>query len=110
MKILFITCNGVEDAAFGGAKASIRNYEMLQKYADVDVMTVLKKSNLASAGSILQGYFPPVSRRDLREVKKCLSRYDCLFFDGSHFGNIVKYVAGQEKDIICFFIIVSTII
>ncbi len=103
MKILFITCNGVEDAAFGGAKASIRNYEMLQKYADVDVMTVLKKSNLASAGSILQGYFPPVSRRDLREVKKCLSRYDCLFFDGSHFGNIVKYVAGQEKDIICFF-------
>lgn len=103
MKILFITCNGVEDAAFGGAKASIRNYELLKKYAEVDVMTVRKRSSLASAASVLGGYFPPVSGRDLKAVRAVLDRYDCVFFDGSHFGNIVKYVSGKGVKTICFF-------
>jgi len=103
MKILFITCNGVEDAPFGGAKASRRNYELLKKYAEVDVMTVRKKSNFASAVSVLQGYFPPGSRKDLEAVKAILAAYDCVFFDGSHFGNLVKYVSGQGVKTICFF-------
>ena len=103
MKALFITCNGIEDAAFGGAKASLRNYELLKRSADVDVMTIRKRSGAASALSILQGYFPPIAKRDLKAVKGKLDRYDLVFFDGSHFGNIVKYVKGRGVKTICFF-------
>jgi len=103
MKILFITCNGVEDAAFGGAKASIRNYELLKRFAEVDVLTVRKKSSLASAISALEGYFPPVGRRDLCAVRDRIEGYDCVFFDGSHFGNIVRDVSRRGVRSICFF-------
>lgn len=105
MKTLFLTCNGIEDAAFGGAKASIRNYELLKKYGEVDVLTVQKKSNLASLLSLVQGYFPPISKKDLKEVKEKLAskQYDLVFFDGSHFGKLVKYVAGKDIKTICFF-------
>lgn len=104
-KILFLTCNGIEDAAFGGAKASIRNYELLKKYAPVDVISVQKRSNLASMLSILQGYFPPISRKDRQTVKKKLreSSYSHVFFDGSHFGTIVKTVKRKGVKTLCFF-------
>ncbi len=104
-KILFLTCNGIEDAAFGGAKASIRNYELLKKYGQVDVISVQKRSNLASVFSILQGYFPPISGKDLQAVKKKLKQggYSHVFFDGSHFGNIVKYVRRKGVKSVCFF-------
>lgn len=94
MNILFLTCNGVEDASFGGAKCSIRNYEALKKYSDVEVLTIQKKSNMASVMSILQGYFPPVGKNDLKTVKEKLDKglYDMVFFDGSYFGSIVDYV------------------
>lgn len=103
MKMLFITCNGIENAAFGGAKASIRNYELLKQFGEVNVMTIQKKSNAASAVSILQGYFPPAGKGDLKAVKKSLGEYDLVFFDGSHFGNIIKYVRSQNVKTICFF-------
>lgn len=104
-KILFLTCNGIEDAAFGGAKASIRNYELLKKYAPVDVISVQKRSNLASMLSILQGYFPPIGRKDLRTVKAKLREggYSHVFFDGSHFGTIVKAVKRKGVKSLCFF-------
>lgn len=104
-KILFLTCNGIEDAAFGGAKASIRNYELLKKYAPVDVISVQKRSNLASMLSILQGYFPPISRKDLQTVKAKLREggYSHVFFDGSHFGTIVKTVKRKGVKTLCFF-------
>jgi len=103
MRLLFITCNGVEDADFGGAKASARNYELLKRYAQVDVMTIRKKSDLASIKSVLQGYFPPVSREDLHAVRTRLAQYELVFFDGSHFGRLVKYVRSQGVKAICFF-------
>jgi glycosyltransferase involved in cell wall biosynthesis len=105
MKILFLTCNGIKDAAFGGAKCSIRNYEALKKYADVDVITVQKKSNLASIASILQGYFPPVSKNDLKTVKEKLSacKYDMVYFDSSFFGSIEKYVKKTGIRTVTFF-------
>lgn len=104
-KILFLTCNGIEDAAFGGAKASIRNYELLKKYAPVDVISVQKRSNLASLFSILQGYFPPISRKDLQTVRTKLRQggYSHVFFDGSHFGTIVKAAKRRGVRTLCFF-------
>lgn len=105
MNILFLTCNGIEDASFGGAKCSIRNYEALKKYADVEVLTIQKKSDMASAVSILQGYFPPVAKNDLKTVEKKLEHglYDLVFFDGSYFGSIVKYVKKRGIRTITFF-------
>lgn len=105
MNILFLTCNGVDDASFGGAKCSIRNYEALKKYADVEVLTIRKKSNMASAASILQGYFPPVGKKDLKNVKEKLEHgsYDLVFFDGSYFGSIVEYVKKRGIRTITFF-------
>jgi glycosyltransferase involved in cell wall biosynthesis len=105
MKILFLTCNGIKDASFGGAKCSIRNYEALKEHGDVEVLTIQKKSNMASFLSVLQGYFPPVGRNDLKTVAEMLDKekYDLVFFDGSYFGNIVKYVKKRGVRAITFF-------
>lgn len=110
MKILFLTCNGIEDASFGGAKCSIRNYEALKKYAEVEALTIQKRSNFASVMSILQGYFPPVGKKDLNTVKEKLGQgqsaqgaYDLVFFDGSYFGSIAEYVKKRGIRTITFF-------
>ncbi len=104
-KILFVTNNGIEDAAFGGAKASRRNYELLKEYGQVDVAAILKKSNLASMLSIAGGYFPPSGKGDLTRIGTMLDngKYDFAFFDGSHFGNLIEYVKERGVKVICFF-------
>lgn len=104
MNILFISNNGIEDAAFGGAKASRRNYELLKKHGDVDVIAIQKRSNVASMVSLLQGYFPPSGKEDLDRIGKMLDEktYDFVFFDGSHFGNLVKYVKDRGRKVMCF--------
>lgn len=105
MRILFVTVNGVDDDSYGGGKASRRNYEIMKKYGDTDVITVRKKSNFASAVSILQGCFPPATKRYLRRIKDMLNekKYDFVFFDGSHFGSFVRYVKSREIKTVCFF-------
>lgn len=104
MNILFISNNGIEDAAFGGAKASRRNYELLRGHGDVDVIAIQKRSNGASMVSLLQGYFPPSGKKDLERIGKMLDEksYDLVFFDGSHFGNLVKYVKDRGRKVMCF--------
>ncbi len=105
MNILFLTCNGVEDAAFGGAKASIRNYETLKALGNVEVIAVKKRSNMANVKAMLCGYFPPIDDVILKQVKQRAqqNKVDLLFFDGSHFGNIVKYGKKQGIPVISFF-------
>lgn len=90
MKILFITANGIEDAAFGGAKASIRNYKSLKNFGNVDVYTVKRKSSIQSALSLFRGWFPPINNKDVKQLKM-LSHggYDIVFFDGSIFGKLI---------------------
>ena len=56
MKILFVTLNGIKDAAFGGAKASIRNFEVLKTFGEVDVYHIKKRNTVKSIVSILEGY------------------------------------------------------
>ncbi len=105
MKILFLTCNGIDDDCFGGAKCTIRNYEALKKYAEVEALTIRKKSNIASIAAIFEGYFPPVSRASFNIVKQKLNQnlYDLVFFDGSYFGSIVDYVKKRGTRTITFF-------
>lgn len=105
MKILFLTCNGVEDAAFGGAKASIRNFETLKDLGDVEVITVKKRSNMANVKAMLCGYFPPVDGKILNQVKQKIQekKVDLLFLDGSYFGSIAKYAKNKNIPVISFF-------
>ena len=80
MKILFITANGIEDLPFGGAKVSVRNYKALQNIGSVCVYTIGKKSNFGSMVSILQGYYPPICKRDYKNLKKILKEgFDWIY-------------------------------
>lgn len=105
MKILFLTCNRMDDPTYGGAKATIRNYEALSAYGEVDVMTILKKSNAANVRAILHGYFPPVGPDELRTVREKLrtGAYDRVFFDGSYFGTIARAAREMGVKTITFY-------
>lgn len=105
MKILLINSNGIEDAAFGGAKGNRRIYELLKTQGEVDVISIQKKSNLASMRSLLQGYFPPAGRSDLVQIGKMLTdeKYDLVFFDGSYFGKLMRYVRSRGVKTLCFY-------
>ena len=94
MNILFITFNGIENAPFGGAKASIRNYKSLSRYSNVIVYTISKKSNAASGLSLLQGNFPPILNKDIEEIKDIIKKrnIDFIFYDSSIMGDIQKRV------------------
>jgi hypothetical protein len=90
MKILFITANGIEDAAYGGPKASIRNYKALQKYGKVDVYTIKKRSDMKSLISAFGGDFPPINKEDYRRLQIMKEEnYQLVFFDGSYYGRLV---------------------
>lgn len=102
MKILFITANGIEDLPFGGAKVSVRNYKALQNIGSVCVYTIGKKSNFGSMVSILQGYYPPICKRDYKNLKKILKEgFDWIFCDGSIYGRLIDIK--QRAKIIVFY-------
>lgn len=90
--ILFISCNGIEDAAFGGPKGTIRNYEALKKYGKVYPLQIVKRSNIKSLVSLFEGYYPPVSNWYMKLIKKTIREHniDIVFFDQSFYGNLVK--------------------
>lgn len=105
MKALFITTGGIEDAEFGGAKASIRNYMALKRFAEVEVYHIKKRSTMHSIQSLLQGIFPPVLREDVRKIGAILSEqtYDFVFMDCSHFGWIAEEVKKADVPLVMFF-------
>lgn len=94
MNILFVSCNGIDDAAFGGPKGSIRNYKALQKYGNVIPIHIFKESNFQSARSLVEGYYPPVSNAYLKRIKELIKKenIDLVFFDQSVYGRLVKEV------------------
>lgn len=105
MKGLFITCNGVADENFGGAKASARNYNALMDFAAVDVFHIKKISTLKSLQSVLQGIFPPLLKADIRKIESMLSteEYDFVFLDSSLFGCIAKMLKKRNVPVALYF-------
>lgn len=98
MRVLFISTNGIKDVENGGAKCSIRNYNALCQFGDVDVYTIQKKSNLQSAVSILNGLYPPISREDINSLEiMSKNDYNIIFFDGSIFGSLISQFSEQKK-------------
>lgn len=98
MKILFIT-PGIEDAAFGGPKGSIRNYEAMKKYGEVEVYTFRRKSSIKSLISLVKGFYPPINSEDYKEIKQIYDskHFDMVFFDTSIYGKIVDIFKDSKK-------------
>ena len=93
-RILFVTFNGIVDAPFGGAKVSIRNYESLNKVAEVFPYQIQKHSNIKSTISLIQGYLPPILNSDIDKIKNIIKReeVDFIFYDSSLMGEIQKEI------------------
>lgn len=101
-KILFITANGIKDSSYGGPKGSIRNYKCLQKFGAVDVYWIKRKSTLRSFFCILQGFFPPIDKSDVKELRQILKKsYDLVFFDGSIYGKLID-VTKDSKTVVFY--------
>lgn len=102
MNILFIT-PGIENAAFGGPKGSIRNYEALKKYGNVVVYKFKRKSILKSFLSLVEGYYPPLNSYDYNELRKLNDQYEfqLVFFDTSIYGGIVDIFKNSKKVVFC---------
>lgn len=94
MKILFITINKVDNGNFGGAKATYRNYTVLQSFAEVEVYLIQKRSSMKSIISIVQGNFPPVLNEDKKAIcaKFQNDEYDAVFIDSSVQGNLSEAI------------------
>ena len=105
MRALFITTNGIESGEFGGAKASIRNYNAIKSFSEADVFHIKKKSTFKSCISIMQGIFPPVLKSDVKKILSMVreKKYDFVFMDCSHFGNIVRAVRNMGVPVLVFF-------
>lgn len=105
MKALFITTGGIEDAEFGGAKASIRNYRALKNFAEVEVYHIKRKSTWSSICSLLQGIYPPLLKKDVQKINLMISRetYDFVFMDCSYFGWIAEAVKKVGVPLVMFF-------
>lgn len=95
MRILFITLNGLNDPTFGGARASIRNYEALKSFNDISIYHINKKSTFSSFLSLFEGFFPPIRRSDKHAIMELITkqRIEAVFFDHSLFGSIVKTIS-----------------
>lgn len=93
-KILFVTSNGIVDSEFGGPKGSIRNYNCMQRYGEVFVYTIKKKSNILSLCSLMEGYYPPISYKDKKQILNIIKNknIEIVFFDGSIYGGVVAQV------------------
>jgi len=105
MKALFITGSDFSDDTYGGPKGSYRNYLLIREYFDVDIYTVVKKSTLRSALSIIQGFFPPTDISDVINIRKMneQNKYSLVFFDGSTYGELIKIFKKTKPKIIMFF-------
>lgn len=104
MKALFITGSDFSDDTYGGPKGSYRNYLLLKEYYDVDIYTVVKKSTMRSALSIVEGFFPPSDLSDIFKLKRMnkINNYELIFFDGSTYGEFIKIFKKHSK-IIMFY-------
>lgn len=92
MKILFFTTSNISDLSYGGGKGARSRFELLKKIGEVDLYQLLKKSNSASALSLLQGHYPPL-RNDIIDdvIRKCIeNHYDIVFVDTSVCGMLIK--------------------
>lgn len=102
--ILFISCNGIKDDAYGGPKGTIRNFNALKKYGNIYSLQILKRSNFHSLISVFEGYYPPISNSYLRQITRMIKEknINIVFFDQSFYGSLVKKVKKLNCQTIVF--------
>ena len=99
-KILYITCNDINDNTNGGSKCSKRNYEVLGEFFKVDMMYIKRISGFKSVLSLIEGYFPPFNNVYYHKIIEKVKTKDfaCIFMEGSYFGEALKKIR-REIDI-----------
>lgn len=105
-KLLFVTFHNIIDASFGGAQCSQRNYLILSEIFEVEIYSILKRSNIQSLISGLELNYPPILNLDKRNIINLLEvkKIDNVFFDNSLMGSLVVEVKKIEcKKVIVFF-------
>lgn len=107
-KVLFITQTDILNSSnnYGGGVISKRNYNLLAKFCDVDICFPKHSRNIFE--KIYYTFFKHQLYFINSEVKEILSnivkfKYDCVFFDNSVHGNLVKKIKKLNCRVVSFF-------
>ena len=92
LSILYITTNDFTKNNDGGAAGSKRVYEVLRKFADVTPFMINKESNFQSMMSLIQGHYPPLNYRYIKDALKLVEKkhYDWIYFESSANGDLLE--------------------
>ena len=92
MDILFITNTDINDCTFGGGKGARSCYELLCRIGKTDIQVIKKQSSFCSALSVLQGYYPPLTGKEIEKTKRACRKKkpDVVFLNTSVYGAIAK--------------------
>ena len=104
-KALFVTYHNLSDAFTGGTQCSFRNFRMVSNFYETDIYFV-DNSRWNKLLSFFRLFFPPITIKDKRKITSLIknNEYECIFFDSSLFGIIVKSIRKNgQKNIISFF-------
>lgn len=101
MRILFITNSDINDHTFGGGKGAKSCYSLLCKIGKTDILVIKKKSSVSSAISILQGFYPPLTKKEINRTKRVCGyrKYDMVFLNTSVYGGIAKALKKEFRTI-----------
>lgn len=97
MKLLFFTPSNIHDLTSGGNKGSYSRYELLKQLADVKLFQLLKKSNFASAISLIQNKYPPLRNSVIRDVINIINndKFDVVYVDTSCCGTLISKIKNK---------------
>ena len=104
MNILFLTNADIKDCFYGGGKAARSCYELICKIGKTDIKVIKKKTSLSSVISILQGFYPPLTRKEIEKTKKICrqKKYDIVFLNTSIYGAAAKALKKEFPEIPVF--------
>ena len=80
MNILFLTNADIKDCFYGGGKAARSCYELICKIGKTDIKVIKKKASLSSVISILQGFYPPLTRKEIEKTKRYADRRSMILY------------------------------
>lgn len=104
MDILFITNTDINDCTFGGGKGARSCYELLCRIGKTDIQVIKKQSSFCSALSVLQGYYPPLTGKEIEKTNRACRKKkpDVVFLNTSVYGAIAKALKKEFPELLIF--------